>query len=231
MLKAIGMVLVLILMGFGAKALLTSKWQNENRAEWTERRTLKEIARQARAAGRQQVTVRGPFIDYAGVDMDLKTAVQAYSAFVVEPIQDKSYVADDDLILTWWRFRILDAISEKPAVFCATCPSAPEVPEDFRAITSDELILPVIGGTVGIDGVQVTLTNNSLPPFEKKRQYFLFVSVTPNHVASLAAGPSGIFLINDEQLIPINQYESPLKVEIHSRFERKLSKLKTHIRP
>lgn len=77
-----------------------------------------------------------------------------------------------------------------------------------------------------VDGVEVTENSQSIPPFEKNRNYLLFISFVPGGVARLAGGPASIFTVCDDGKldgVDVNKHK------IKSRFGGRLSTLKSHI--
>jgi hypothetical protein len=144
-------------------------------------------------------------------------------------IANKSYLFDAYGIQTWYKFRVTDALSKTDAEYCPTCPDIPEPPKDFTPISADEFLLATSGGTVDIDGVEVTVNDRSLPVFESGKKYLLVISHTPSGVATLGAGPAGVFeLTNDDKLEAVNGHNYALQAEIRHRFNGKLSQLKSH---
>jgi hypothetical protein len=206
--------------------------KKQTTSTWAERNSVKEIARRTKAEGRSKVTITGPAIDYPGEGMNLDLAARDYSVVVAEPTENKSYFMGSQAVRTWYRFRIVDTLSQKPPSPCYTCSPVPDIPEDFGAINPNEFLMATAGGTVSVDGIEVTVDNPAIPAFEKGKKYLLFISITPSQVALLAAGPSGVFRVNeDESLEAVNKSNRPLKSDINQRFNLKLSKLKEQLKP
>jgi hypothetical protein len=222
---------VILLLGLGARGLLNNGVQKKENVKWAEQNSLKEIARRSKAEGKGTVTISGPWSDYPGVDMKLEEALRDYSVVVAEVIANKSYPINSDGVRTWYKFKIIDPLSEKYAHYCHTCPEIPEAPEDLSPINSDEFLLAIGGGTVNVDGVEVTVNNRSLPAFESGKRYVLVVSLTPSRVALLGAGPSGVFRVDEnERLEAVDNGNRPMQAEISQRFAGKLSNLKAHMK-
>lgn len=222
---------VILLLGLGVRGLLTSAVQNKTMVKWEDKYSLKEIARRTKQEAKAKVTIPGPFIEYPGTDMKVEEALRDYSVVVAEVIAGKSYAFDSYSIGTWYKFRITDALSQRSAAYCPTCPEIPEAPQDLSPINSDEFVLATGGGTVNIDGIDVTVNDRSLPVFESGKKYLLVISLKPTRVAVLGAGPSGVFRVTDDgRLDAINERNYPMQAEIAQRFAGKLSELKSHVK-
>jgi len=197
-----------------------------------EKNSLRSIAERAKNEGKQSVRVPSPRIDYAGENIGLDEALQNYSVVVAQPIDSKSYLSDSELIVNWYRFQILESLSQRPPYSCNTCPAAPDLPGDLPRPGQDEFYTVAVGGTVTIDGVQVTMNNPALPQFEKGRKYLLFVSLAPSGVAVIGGGPSGVFRVGDDEILkPANKDNRRLKTDIQARFDSRLRTFKGRVKP
>jgi len=194
---AIVIVCALLIGLVGAKRIHTNGQRGENVSAWAQRNSLTEVAKRAKDEGKGMVTLPGPDIDYAGVDMGLDEALRDYSVVIVEPIESKSYMVDSDNIETWYRFRIREMVSQRDPKSCDTCSPPTASPQDMAPARSGEFLLAISGGTVTVDGVQVTMTNGSIPRFENGKEYLLFLSLMPSGVAVLGSGPSAVFRVNE----------------------------------
>lgn len=222
---------VILLLGLGATGLLKTGIQKKEVVKWEDKNSLKEIARRSKEEGRARVTVPGPWVRYPGMETKIDEALRDYSVVVAELIESKSYAVDSHGIGTWHKFRIIDALSERTPKYCPTCPEVAEAPQDFSVINRDEFLLATGGGTVDIDGVEVTEQDRLLPVFESGKKYLLVISLTPTRVAVLGAGPAGVFrLADDEKLEAVNELGYPIQAEISQRFAGKLSELKSHVK-
>lgn len=222
---------VILLLGLVASGLLKTGIQRKETVKWEDKNSLREIARRTKEEGKAKVTIPGPFIDDPGMDMKVDEALRDYSVVVAEVIESKSYAFDSYGIRTWYKFRITEALSERNSTYCPTCPEVPEAPQDLAPINSDEFLLATGGGTVNVDGVEVTVKDRSLPVFESGKKYLLVISLTPSRVALLGAGPAGVFRVSDdEKLEAVNQLGYPIQTEISQRFAGKLSELKSHLK-
>jgi hypothetical protein len=228
LLAAVGV--VVLLFGLGASGLLNPRTQKKDIVDWEEKRSLKSIARRMKAEGKRKGDIPGYYVDYPGMDMTLDEAVKGFSVVVAHLIESKSYSINSNGIRTWYRFQITDPISEKHADFCPTCPEPPEIPEDFAHPGPDEIVMATGGGVLDVDGVELTMINNTLPQFESGKKYLLVVRIAPSRVALLGAGPAGVLRVHEtERLEPIDTGNWPMQSEIRQRFSGNLNRLKTHI--
>ena len=198
---------------------------------WAERNSIREVARKSKAEGKKNVTLPGRIVNYAGRNMEFATATKLYSVVIAEPIETKSYLANGDDIHTWYKFRLLETLSAKPNVPCVTCPLMPEVPSEAEPLGTDEFVVISSGGSLNIEGVDITLRNHDLFSFVNGQKYLLFISFTPSRVARIGGGPSGVFRINgDGDLEAVGDSKRPIAAELKRRFGWKLSTLKSHFR-
>ncbi|MDQ1638219.1 MAG: hypothetical protein QOF62_1558 [Pyrinomonadaceae bacterium] len=218
------------LVGLGIVPLLKNR-QSNSPAQSVQAKSLKEVAQRTKAEGRQAVELPGPIGDFPGEDMDIDEALRDYTVVVAEPLTSKSYLIGDYRINTWYRFRIIDTISRRDAIFCYTCPQVPDAPADLPSLSADEFFLPRGGGTVTLDGVAVTMGNPNLPSFESGKRYLLILKLTSSGVAILGAGPTGVFQTSDnEHLEPFVKNDRRMHSEMSERFNLKLSRLKAHMK-
>jgi len=174
------------------------------------------------------VSAPGKIIDYPGMNIGLDEALQNYSVVIAEPIESKSYLAESgDEISTAYKFRILETLSQRNAVLCNSCPSLVDVSEKLQPALYNEFILGLSGGTVTVDGVEVTMVSDRTLKIEDGQRYLMFISFTPGGMARLIGGPSGLFRItSDESLEAMGNGKHRLAVEIGARFSRNLSRFK-----
>jgi hypothetical protein len=227
LLKVICGLILSVLLVFGAQALLRNKPQ-ESAADWAKRNHIETAAARAKNQGRNAIEVPGPKLEYAGADMSLDKALQLYSVFIAEPVEQKSYLADAEHIATWYRFVIREVIAEKPPFVCSTCPELPQPPKELSAANSNEFLINKVGGTVAIDGVEVTMNDLDLPVFERGQQYLLFVSLDPgSRVATFGAGPSAAFSVNQNgKITPLSRWRARLHDDVEKRVIQSVDRLK-----
>jgi hypothetical protein len=158
--------------------------------------------------------------------MTLQDAFASLSVVVAEPFESKSSISGDDEIITWYHCRLVDTISIRPPLVCDGCPQPLEKPADIKPTELGEVLIPKVGGTVVVDGVRITMQDVDMPDLVLHKRYLVFVSISPNGVARLSGGPTGVFRITDGDLLEPMGKKSRLKSELEQRFDLKLSKLR-----
>src|SRR5438105_111490 len=117
MFKLTALVCGLLLFGIGLTATLKAP------QEYSKDRSIASLAQRTKKQGKTRVQAPGLIIDYAGGNIGLDEALQNYSVVIGEPIESKSYITDSaDEIATAYKFRVLDVLSQRNAVFCNGCP-------------------------------------------------------------------------------------------------------------
>ena len=220
--KLAAVVCGLILLG-----VLMSATRNAPQEAWKDRVSIQSRARKAKAEGKTSVTLLGPIAEYMGMGMSLDEALQKYSAVVAEVVESNTYLSDADVINTAYKFRILEAVTQKNAVFCDTCPPLRDVSAKLHPAFSNEFFLELSGGTLIVDTVKVHMVNTGGIEFEPGKKYFLFISFTPGGMARLAAGPVGVFRVRDDDVLEsVGSADYPIPYQIATRHSKKLTRLK-----
>ncbi|MDX6443491.1 MAG: hypothetical protein QOH71_565 [Blastocatellia bacterium] len=216
----------LMLVGLGTKL------SRDNSSQWENRHSIEAIVQRTKEQGKNKVTIPGPRIEYGGMNMTLREALQLYSVFIAEPKEGKSYSVDSNHIVTWYRFSIKETLSLRAPLVCNTCPTPAIPPPDIIPVKPGEFLISKVGGTVKIDGVEVTMVDIALPKFEEHKRYLMFVSLHPSGVALLGGGPTGVFQINDDdKLEALTKNSTRLQSEMRDRFDLNLTGFKAHAKP
>lgn len=185
----------------------------------------------AKAAGKTEIVISAPHTEYTGssASTDLDKALSYYTAVVARPVKMQSYIAENgEDVVTWLRFKEVEVLSENEKPACPACP-VPTPPEEFSQVKKDEFVAVKIGGTVAVDGINVTMTDPSFPDFHPGKKYLLFISKYPSGVATLGIGPKGIFTVDDlGDVKGVNQDQHAVKRDIEGRFNHSLLNLKLH---
>jgi len=164
----------------------------------------------------------------------LDDALAQYTAIIAQPIEKKSYVATEDSLMTWHRFKVLEVLSQPSKATCSGCLGELKVPSDLPlSLTGDEILVPTGGGSVIVDGVKVVSKDQYFSKhFLPSQKYLLFVShdITRG-VGKLRLGPYGVFAIDSEGNIrSIVSGETELKRDLSTNIGDSLNRLKQHIR-
>jgi hypothetical protein len=224
LLVLVGCCLALVL---GVKGVLNSR---KATVDWKDRYTIGNQAKRAKSEGKTTITIPGPFIDYPGENISLDEAIRDYNIVVAEPVAQKSYASNAHSITTWYKFRTLESLSRKDQVFCSTCPPLPDPPAEMAPQSAEEFLVVISGGTVMVEGVEVTMTDSGIPHFQKNQKYVLFLSIDPSGVARLAGGPAGIYRMEHDGSLEGTKKKRQMNADLSSRFDPTLLNLKTFLK-
>lgn len=122
----------------------------------------------------------------------------SYSAIIAEVVDERSYLSDFQVIKSWYKFKIIDALIQSPHQRSF---AERQIPTDLLPVNTDEFLLPLEGGKVVIDGVEVTQRDQSTPQIDKAKRYLLLVSFDPS---SRIAEPS----LGGQSILPVNKDNS-----------------------
>ncbi len=223
-------VLIIGILVFGSLGLKRIATSSQEEDKWEERNTIRAIARRNKAKENRRIVIPGPTIDYPGMNSTVEDLLQNYSLVVAEPIASHSYLVNPSNIATWYKFRTCETLSLKTPQYCNTCPQQTNPPQELGPVLSNEFLLAVDGGTLFVEGLEVSEKSNSIPAFEKGTKYLLFISFLPGGVARLAAGPAAIFRVGDnDKLNGVDVKKHRAYDEVNVRFNGKLSILKAQI--
>jgi hypothetical protein len=196
-------VIVLVLGGIIAM-VWTMKIRSGNREqelktlqESPERGTIEWHVRLAKTKGENRAYLPREKVTYEDEVKNLAEAMRHFAAIIATPIQRTSMVYHDS-VMTWYKFRIEERLSEGTPLQCADCfPTDLEVPPQMLPVASDELLIPRNGGSVKVDGVSLIAEEVSFSQFRISHKYLLFLQIDPSkNVALLKMGPTGVFTMD-----------------------------------
>jgi hypothetical protein len=160
-------------------------------------------------------------------DEELDNALPNYTLVVAEPTQVKAYI-DDESIRSWYKFKIIEKLSEAPP---RVTYAKRTVPEQFLPVQEDELLIQREGGAVKLDGVVIRQNEEGVTSFRKNQRYLLFVSLDPStRVAELSYGGASILPINPDDTLDARREDHILQRLIRNRYEGSLGKLKNRLK-
>lgn len=193
--------------------------------------SIQARAARAKAERKTEVVISAPHIEYTGssASTDLDKALTYYTAVVARPVKMDSYIAENgEDVITWLRFKVVEVLFENEKPACPACP-VPTPPEEYSQVKKDEFVAVKIGGTVNVEGINVTMTDPTFPDFDPGKKYLLFISKYPSGVATLGIGPKGVFTVDDlGDVKGVNQDQHAVKRDIEGRFNHSLLNLKQH---
>ena len=93
---------------------------------------------------------------------------------------------------------------------------------------ADEILIPLGGGSVTVDGIEVTQDDLEYPQFALATRYLLFLRTDDSgQIGLLGMGPAGIFVEReDDRLEPLSQRTNALAPEIATRFKSSIQLLR-----
>jgi hypothetical protein len=207
-----------------AAGLVGSASKNGRSQEITvpeKRGTFKQQLAGAKSRGEKKLQMSGLVVTYEHVK-SLDEVLSRYDLVVASPVEQRGYLNKDDGVESWYRFKILDTISR-----AASPPTLPfDPPAEFSPVADDEVLIPKSGGTVQVEGVEVTLEEHGFPAFSLSEKYLLFLKTDRvKKVASADLGPSGALIISDDgSLKPVGGSPS-LKGEVEKRYGKSIKEI------
>lgn len=189
-------------------------------------------AREAKARGLKRIVIPSQRFSYDGEEAGLDEAMSDHSLVVARAIEKRSLLVRPDLITTWYKFKVTDTLSKKKASpsDCTEC-TPPAPPEEMLPLKPDEILVPKVGGTVIVDGVEVTMVNSVFPDYKMAQDYLLLLSEVTREVANVRAGALGAFTISaDGTLEPIDKKSNRIEQDLKKRFKGSLHELKKQLK-
>lgn len=219
---------VLLIVGI---ALITAGTINVNsigkQGKEPKKNTLAWFAQQAKKERKNNAVIPAPIVEYIGTADGPDAVFSTYSLVVAKPLDEVTSALNDEEIVTWYKFKVIETVSQRPP--CSGCPAV-EPPESMPPLNEDEFLIAKYGGTLSVDGVNLTTEEAGFPPFSKDKSYLLFILKNPSGGATLWAGPDGAFVLNpDETVEPLNKNPHPVKDEIRARHGNSLPRLRQHV--
>lgn len=211
---AIFILLLTVSLLFGNKSLSKTTLGPKAAAQQPEPEigSLRWRAQQAQASGNTSVTlVSEPHI---GNVTSLDEAINEYSVLVADVLsQSAIYYEDGDTIITWLKFRTVETL--KQASFtCSDCSSWMTPPSDFLPLQSGEFLVPLIGGTVSIENVAVTVKLKRAPEIVTGQRYLLFLQLdTASSIGRIPLAAPGMVYVESNGTLSRSWQSDPGETE------------------
>jgi hypothetical protein len=193
---------------------------------------LQWYAQQAKIKGEQQIVLPAPTSEFKGSSgsTTVDKALEFSGAVIAEPIREKVYANDsNDEIGTWYKFKIIEVLSKPTLPACPDCRFL-DPPADLLPLNEDEFLISKYGGTLTIDGVQVSMSDGGWPPFQQGKKYLILLSIYSSGVAEVMGGPRGVFAVSDNgTLEPVSNIPHPIKEGMKGKFGNSVDKLREHL--
>jgi len=195
--------------------------------EWA---TLKGRVLDAKAEGLDEVELS---LLSCGWDIgSLRQALARDTVMLVEVVGKKTFAHKYDLT-TWYKFRIIETLSEKPMPKYPNYESLPDPPEEMRPLKEDEFVIHEANGQMEIDGVRVIQRSNGVV-YSDGGTYLLFLHIEPRKRVAVRSGtdPLGVFLIaKDGTFKAYIDRPYPLRDQMARRYGNSIEKLRTALKP
>ncbi|HUS10672.1 MAG TPA: hypothetical protein VMZ30_09420 [Pyrinomonadaceae bacterium] len=189
---------------------------------------LRWYAQKAKGERQTKVSISSMVYDYAGSanSLDVNSAFATYTVVIGVPLEKRTYQFTDNDLVTWYKFRIVDTLSDRKNPPCTVCDKS-NPPQELLPLASDEFVLPKNGGQILLDGVEVEQVEKGFPQYELGQKYLFLLFLEASGVATTAGGPLGVFTINaDGTFLPINTRDHPLKKGLKQQFSNSVERLR-----
>ena len=211
---------------FVVLAFNTTSNSKQGKSNVPSKNQLRWHAAEAKKEGKTRVEIPTEISEYLGSASNIDEALSQCTVVIAEPVESRTYETDDNRLTTWHKFRIVERLTELKTPPCLGCLSITP-PLDMPLDYSSEFLVPRLGGTAIIDGVQIEQKERGFPLFEDRQRYLLFVSIYPNGIGLTAGGPNGIFPIApNDQLKPLSEHPNLIGSGMKTRFQNSLPNLK-----
>lgn len=201
------------------------------KSEVPSKNRLKWHAAEAKKSGKQRVVIPAGIRDYLGTENNsIDQVFSDYTVVVAKPVGKWTYQADDNSLVTWHKFTIVDPVTQLKNPLCPGCLSVTP-PSDIPIDFTTEFLVPRAGGTMTIDGVDVEQREDGFPDFQQGENYLLFISLYPNGIALTAGGPLGVYRIDEkENVTPFANRRDKIQEGIETKFNNSLPSIKRHLK-
>lgn len=189
--------------------------------------TLDWYAQEASNQGQSQFIFNAGLIEYS-IPETWDDVLADYSFVVVQPIQAVSYPSSQDRsIKTWYRFRIIEVISQKPVEACEGCPPFPSAPADFVP-QAGELVMSKAGGRLTRNGVELIGMAEDFPDLLLSQTYLLVLDFdASSQVGHSSMGPAGVYTVSSSGLIEALHPDSdPFDSDLSTRYGNSIDQLR-----
>jgi hypothetical protein len=224
---AAGVAAILLLLGATTISTTRKQGRPDESERSQERGTLTWFAKRANARGERRAVKAAPLTSYVTDVKDIDEVASNYHLAVVLPVKSTAVAKNDSLILTWYKLKVVEDLSRQKISRCSACPLPVSIPQDMLPVLPDELLVTKFGGTVSIDGVEVTMEDKEFPPLSLSEKYLLFFETDPTGtIGDLMLGPGGVFVVRgDDSLTPLTDKGHDLSNHVRQRAGNSLRSL------
>ena len=193
---------------------------------------LRERVKLAKLKGQKDLFVP---LSYATSDYitfsDMDTAAAIYTIVIAQPVALMTYTNEEGRIGTSYKFKTLEVLSEpKPSKFPFTFRG--KLPAELQPFGDDEYLVSLLGGTLNIEGVNVTTKYDDYEQFSLSKKYLLFLEFdTSKKVGGMDMGPLSALTINDDgALETLDKKPHAIKRAVDKNFDNSVERLKNHLK-
>ena len=191
---------------------------------------LSERARLAKARGEDEVTIPGTVSLYptATSPEELNQILPNYTVVIARPVGQKGYVGSEEAIRSWHKFQILKTISQAPPApnYTSLTP-----PQELLPVGDDEFLVHRAGGTVTVEGVEITAPEEGVTTFRKSQKYLLVLSLNPDtRIAQIALGGQSVLPIQPDDTPYADKHQGHILQRTLREFhENSVERLAAHV--
>lgn len=167
--KTVVLLLLCIVLSVIGFVQVSSKGKQEELAQLNfakDKGTVKWYIRRAKILGEDQITIPTYVSNYAEIH-SLDDAMARFRVILGEPVEKYTYVGGEWSLLTWYKFKVLDELSSNSLQRCVNCDSSADIPDDLLPLNVDEVLVPVPGGTLIVDGIKLIQFSDLRDVFSK----------------------------------------------------------------
>ncbi len=186
--------------------------------------TIQWYANKAKQQGETSITVPGP-VGIPEQITSLDQALSTYHAFLGTPISAQTQLIDPYHVVTWYKIKIDETLIAHPN------PEVPAqtLPTSLLPVASGEIVTYVPGGTVTMDGVKVTVTDQDTHLLTLNTKYlFLLAPDSSGKFASVRSGGNSVFTIrpDNNKIEPLVANDGPMQVDFGASTAGSLDELR-----
>ena len=204
-------------------------WQSANqREQWKDPTTLRSRVEKEKAKGNRTAEFPAPEIEYAE-EIGLEEAIAKTTVVLADVLEKHSRQVDPGNIFTFYRLGVIETLSQPTTAPCCN-PKESDFPTDLPPLGPNEMYFAGVGGTITLDDVEVTVTED-YRELRPNGRYLLFLSTTESGKFSIGKlGPRGVFKVSGDGRLESHLRRLKFGRELESKADNSLSGLKREIR-
>lgn len=194
--------------------------------------SAREAVELAKAKGEKRVVVPSLstlYLSLAAAPEELDGRLSDYTVVVAQLVDQKSYLADEAVVRSWNKFKIIEELSTAPPR--PTYFSWPSPPRELLPVKEGEFLIHTQGGAVTVEQVEVVQADADIVPLKKGGKYLLVISLDPStNVGWLELGPQALLPIGPDNSLYASQENNLLQQVVKGRHNGSLSHLRASLR-